>query len=136
MKILNLVWIANCPAVFLSYFSLWICYEIQRSKSELQVGWEGHFTNAWPPVHGVWKFENSHSGAKNQSCWKYMLWPIKTCARRTEGQWKKIQRNRAHQFWEKAKKLPKNTTFWENCIFGCLPVLAVGRVELMLMKYI
>ena len=21
--------LANCPAVFLSYFSLWICYEIQ-----------------------------------------------------------------------------------------------------------
>ena len=22
-------YLANCPAVFLSYFSLWICYEIQ-----------------------------------------------------------------------------------------------------------
>ena len=40
-------------------------------------------------VHGVWKFENPHCGAKNQSCRKYMVWPIKTGARRAKIQWKK-----------------------------------------------
>ena len=72
--------------------------------------------DVWPPVHRVWKFENPHCGAKNQSCRKYMVWPIKTCARRAESQWKKI--NRAYQFWEKAQKLPKNAAFPEYGIFG------------------
>ena len=31
---------------------------------------------------------------------------------------KKIQLNRAYQFWEKAQKLPENTIFWESCVFG------------------
>ena len=32
--------------------------------------------------------ENLHCGAKIQSCLKYMVWPIKTCARRSESQWR------------------------------------------------
>ena len=29
--------VANCPAVFLAYFSLWICYEIQLSNTKIKM---------------------------------------------------------------------------------------------------
>ena len=34
-----------------------------------------------------------------------VVWPMETCARSAEGQWKKIQLNRTYQYWEKAQKL-------------------------------
>ena len=47
--------LAYCPAVFLSYFSLWICYEIkltiQRTNWATQVGWVGQLTKVpHPPL--------------------------------------------------------------------------------------
>ena len=36
--------IANCPAVFVSYFLLWICYETQyndQNKQNKSAGWAG-----------------------------------------------------------------------------------------------
>ena len=65
--------------------------------------------DVWPHVREVWKFENPHCGAKNQSCQKYMVWPIKTCARRAESKWKKIQLNQTYRFWEKAKNTRKQS---------------------------
>ena len=45
--------LANCPAAFLSYFSLWICYEIQLtnqgSKWAMKIGWVGQLFSP-PPL--------------------------------------------------------------------------------------
>ena len=38
--------LANCPAVFLSYFSLWICYEIQLTNTKIQMSQTSRLSRA------------------------------------------------------------------------------------------
>ena len=62
--------------------------------------------------------KNPYIRVKSQSCCRPMVWPIKTCARRALSQPKKNRLNRTYYVREKSKKLPENTTFLENGIFG------------------
>ena len=50
--------LANCPAVFLSYFSLWICYEIQPA-----VG------TPYTAVQNVWTISPARNHQFESSFW-------------------------------------------------------------------
>ena len=40
-------WLANCPAVFLAYFSLWICYETELTNTKSRKCWIGQLISTW-----------------------------------------------------------------------------------------
>ena len=52
-------------------------FTIIKNGGEIILWFWDHINRA----HLRWKFEIPHGGAKNQSCRKDMVWPIKTCAR-------------------------------------------------------
>ena len=50
--------VANCPAVFLSYFSLWICYEIQPAV-----------VTPYTAVQNVWTISPARNHQFESSFW-------------------------------------------------------------------
>ena len=50
--------LANCPAVFLSYFSLWICYEIQPAV-----------VTPYTAVQNVWTISPARNHQFESSFW-------------------------------------------------------------------
>ena len=48
------------------------------------------FGDRFDPPHWPLKFENPHYRVKNQSCRKWVVWPIKTCVRRALSLWNRF----------------------------------------------
>ena len=46
--------VANCPAVFLSYFSMWICYEIQLTNKKIKMSNTSRLSRGVPPW-SIWQ---------------------------------------------------------------------------------